>query len=90
MFALPGLILLPLAGLFLPDMRLGQLGQAVLGIPVGKGSIEDIDHVKLRDAGGHGPASEGGLIGGNVDVVIRQLRHRGRAEAGDGKNRLCR
>lgn len=65
-------------------MRPGQLLQAVLVLAVGKGGVEDVDDIELRDAGGHRPAAEGGLIGRGVELVIRQLRNRGGDAAGDG------
>ena len=68
------------------DMGLGQLFQAVFILPVGKGSVQNVNDVQLGDTGGHGPAAEGGLIGGSVELVVGQLRHRRRHAAGDGND----
>ena len=50
-------------------MGFGELLQAVLVLTVGKRRIEDVDDVELRDAGGHGAAAEGGLVGGGVCLL---------------------
>ena len=54
----------------LADMCLGELLQAVLILAVGKGGIENIDKVELGDAGGHGTAAEGGLVGRGIELVV--------------------
>ena len=57
-------------GGLLADMCLGELFHAVLIFAVDEGRVENINNVELRDSGGHGSTSEGGLIRAGVEPIV--------------------
>ena len=66
---------LRVAGLI--DMGLGQAAHGVLVVAAGVGGVQDIHHVQLGKAGGHGAVAEQALVGGHIQHMVGQLRHLG-------------
>ena len=59
------------------DVGLGQAAHGVLVVAAGVGGVQDIHHVQLGKAGGHGTVAEQALVGGDIQHMVGQLCHLG-------------